>query len=34
VRDRTLLTLDVAKVRDRANRAAMRLFFLTTPADP
>ena len=26
VRDRTLLTLDVAKVRDRANRAANRLF--------
>ena len=26
VRDRTLLTLDVARIRDRANRAAMRLF--------
>jgi len=26
VRDRTLLTLEVGKVRDRANRAAMRLF--------
>ena len=26
VRDRTLLTLDVGRIRDRANRAAMRLF--------
>ncbi len=26
VRDRTLLTLDVARIRDRANRAAIRLF--------